>query len=284
MKIFIFVFALAAAAVVFSSCSSEPKSVYGRAVKLSQQQRYSEAVEFFKKELAAHDDEFEVAYDIAQTYLKMGDMTNALEYLNVTVRMHTIHYPAFYNMAVLYYNQGKYRDSYNAILRSRGKDAEKLLRELYYRSKKPDGFENPDDSVCLIDSPATSPASIVELVFIPPTIKHKESIRMNITAGKSISSGMLRDFLDVNRDTIEGCYDKSLRKNRSLGGAVSLSFNVAGDGKITGLKTDKKTPLDDMIESCVKEAVEKMELPQENINRTPADKFDFKYSDFSKSS
>ncbi len=140
-KNLIFVFALILLAF---SCSSTQKAavkeqMYDGAV-LFNSQKYTEAIKVFEKVLEKDPENANAAYNIAISYIQLKNDDKALIYLNKATDINKFYYDAWYNMAILEFNKGKYKKAVAASFHS-GKEGKEIIEKSFVKLKEA-GFPN----------------------------------------------------------------------------------------------------------------------------------------------
>ncbi|MDX9806698.1 MAG: AgmX/PglI C-terminal domain-containing protein, partial [bacterium] len=130
-KNLIFVFALILLAF---SCSSTQKAavkeqMYDGAV-LFNSQKYTEAIKVFEKVLEKDPENANAAYNIAISYIQLKNDDKALIYLNKATDINKFYYDAWYNMSVINYNKGNYKEAVKSAIKG-GKISENILEKAY---------------------------------------------------------------------------------------------------------------------------------------------------------
>lgn len=87
------------------------------------------------------------------------------------------------------------------------------------------------------------------------------------TASKTNDMALLRpkvrDVVDSNMNTFNGCYKRSLKANPKLSGTMTFDFEVGDSGKIVklNLNNSNSSLRDRNLESCVSKAMKSLRFP-----------------------
>jgi len=114
------------------SCSTTPSPVNNskEGARLFNEQKYAEAIKMFEKVLEKDPENANAAYNIAISYIQLKDEDKALNYLEKTTKINKFNYDAWYNMSVINYNKGNYKETVKSAIKG-GKISEDILEKAY---------------------------------------------------------------------------------------------------------------------------------------------------------
>ncbi len=129
------------ALLVILSCASTPESkiLFDKGVAMSDEHKYTEAINYYEEALKSDPQFAKAAYNIGVSYLKLNDSEKALKYFKKAVLLRD-HYPdAWYNIAAISFNKGDYKEAVKASDNSLIIEAKKI-KELSYQKLAESGF------------------------------------------------------------------------------------------------------------------------------------------------
>lgn len=72
------------------------------------------------------------------------------------------------------------------------------------------------------------------------------------------------DPLNRARKQIQGCYERELTNNESLGGKLGVAFTLSAAGRVIRIETTSDTLQNENVEGCVKNVIKSLKFPEQD--------------------